>query len=68
MEIFSQRLRELRKMEKVSRQKLARILNVSTGCICNWENGYSEPDFETLASIAKYFDVTCGYLVGVEEY
>ena len=55
-------------MEKVSRQKLAHILNVSTGCICNWENGYSEPDFETLVSIAKYFDVTCGYLVGVEEY
>ena len=68
MEIFSQRLKELRKTEKISQQKLAHILNVSASCIYNWENGYSEPDFGTLAAIAKFFDVTCGYLVGVEEY
>lgn len=68
MEIFSQRLKELRKIEKISKQKLANILNVSAKSIYKWENGYSEPDFDTLAAIAKFFDVTCGYLIGIEEY
>ncbi len=53
MEIFSQRLKELRKIEKDKQTKLANILNVSAKNIYNG-NGYSEPDFDTLAGIAKF--------------
>ena len=68
MKIFSQRLKELRKIERLSQQKLALILNVTPNCISNWEMGRREPDFDTLVAIAKFFDVTCGYLLGVEDY
>ena len=68
MNLFVERLKELRKTERISQQKLARILNVSPNCISSWERGKGEPNLDIIIAIAKYFDVTCGYLIGAEEY
>lgn len=68
MNLFVERLKELRKTERISQQKLAKILNVSPNCISSWERGKGEPNLDIIIAIAKYFDVTCGYLLGVEDY
>ncbi len=43
------------------------MLSVDQRTISNWETGIREPDYEMLVKIAKLFDVTTDYLLGVED-
>ena len=54
--------------KQLSQADLAKAMSVNQRTISKKKKSVRQPDFETLVSIAKYFDVTCGYLVGVEEY
>ena len=67
MKIFSERLRELRQEKSLSMKALAKILNTSDVAINNWENGINEPKISYLKQIAIYFDVSCDYLLGLED-
>ncbi len=60
------KIKELRNEFGLSQQELAEKLNISQKCISNWENGINEPDFETLYKLARLFDVSTDYLLGVE--
>ena len=62
MDIFSQRLRELR-LDK----QLAKEINTTDAAISNWENGVNEPKISYVISIAKFFGVTSDYLLGLED-
>lgn len=61
--MFSIRLKELRLKHNLSQKEFAKILNVSTGTVGNWEVGLREPDFKMLVKIADIFDVSCDYLL-----
>ena len=65
MILFKERLKELRLERKLSQADLAKELNVSQRSISSWETGFRQPDFETLKRIAKFFDVTADYLLGL---
>ena len=65
MILFKERLKELRVERKLSQTDLAKELNVSQRSISSWETGFRQPDFETLERIAKFFDVTADYLLGL---
>ena len=67
MRVFSERLRELRKNKNLSQKALAEILKTNNSSICDWECGRTEPDIETLACMAIFFDVTSDYLLGLED-
>ena len=67
MKVFQERLKELRKSKRLSQKELANILKTSNSSICDWECGRSQPDLETVAKIASYFDVTADYLLGLED-
>ena len=64
---FEQRLKELREEKQIMQKDLAKIINVDKTLISKWENGKKRPIYEDLISLAKYFDVTVGYLLGVED-
>lgn len=64
MELFKDRLKELREDAGVSMQELADAIGVSNASICKWENGVSEPKVSYLIKLATYFDCTVDYLVG----
>ena len=65
MEIFAQRLKELREEKQITQKSLADILGLnSRTTIANYEQNDREPDFETLIKIAKYFEVSIDYLLG----
>lgn len=53
--------------EQVNQTELARSLNVSKQAITNLKKGTSYPSLELLCSIAKYFDVSTDYLLGLED-
>jgi len=67
MKIFGERLRELRKEQGLSMMQLAKKLNVTDAAISNWENDINEPKISYLIDIAKYFNVSADYLIGLEE-
>lgn len=41
---FGQQLKAIRKEKGMSQMQMAKFLNVSDACICNWENGKSTPN------------------------
>ena len=81
MKVFGDRLKDLRKsnivdqenIEKshpMSQEELGRIFKnqVTKQTISNYEAGISEPDFEGLLAIAKFFNVTPEYLLGTSDF
>lgn len=57
------RLKELRKMRKISQLKLALDLDMNQNSISRYENGAREADYETLIKFADYFNVSIDYLL-----
>lgn len=68
MNTFKDRLRELRLEKQVSRKQLAEFLFVSERLISYWENGKRECGFDMLLKIAKYFNVSTDYLLGMTNF
>ena len=67
MEIFSERLKELRQEKGLSIQALAKETKISSSSICRRENGQADIRGAQLVILAKYFDVTIDYLMGLED-
>lgn len=64
--LFSERLKELRLDKNVGQVELAKSLNLSKGIISLWENNLREPKLSNLISLARFFNVSLDYLVGIE--
>ena len=63
--IFCERLKELRLEKGVGQIELAKAIDVSKGIISLWENGLREPKLSNLIALAKFFEVSIDYLVGL---
>ena len=68
MNIFKERLQQLRTESNLTQLQLAKILNTTQRRISYFETGKVEPDLDTLIAIAKYFETSIDYLVGLIEY
>lgn len=64
--MFSLRLKSLRSNRGLTQKELADALNMSSSGISSYEQGARFPDVETLMKIAKYFNVTSDYLIGLD--
>ncbi|MCC2473563.1 helix-turn-helix transcriptional regulator [Bacillus pacificus] len=62
--MLTQRLKETRKMRKLTQQGLADKVNTTKGTISNYENGHSTPSNEMLKDLANILGVTTDYLLG----
>lgn len=60
-------LKELRKEHNLTQTQLASFLCTTQDSVSLWELGKSLPDIPTLIKIAKYFDVSTDYLLGLEK-
>lgn len=65
--IFSQRLKEQRKANKITQTQLAAKMKVTQVSVSNWEKGLREPGYATLIKIAKFFGKSTDYMLGVKE-
>ena len=65
MEILAERLLELRTERKISQADLAKELGVSRGVVCYWETNQSKPTAPNLLKLAKFFNVSADYLIGL---
>ena len=67
MTTFSQRLKLLRKEEKLTQQNLADILGIKRATIAKWESKNAIPDTVTLQKISEHFKTNIDYLLGNTE-
>lgn len=63
--MFGEKLADLRKDCHLDQKELAKELGVSHHTISSYERGRSQPNHEMLVKIARYFDVSLDYLLGL---
>ena len=60
-------LKRIRKSRGITGKQLAEVINTSHQQIYNYENGVYEPSIDTLVLIAKYFNCSTDYLLGLTD-
>lgn len=68
MEIFSKRLKQLRLEKNLSQLQLANLTKITQSNIVRWEKGEQVPSIFSLITLAKFFECSIDYLVGLEDY
>lgn len=64
--MFYNVLLSLCKERGITISALAKDLNIAKGSPSNWQRGAS-PNSDVVVKIAKYFDVSCDYLLGLDD-
>ncbi len=64
---FCERLKELRAVNNMTQQDLAKAVNVCKSAVSAWEIGRNQPSYDILMDIAKFFDVSVDYLIGYQD-
>lgn len=67
MRNFAVRLKELRIEKGLSMKGLSNETGLSTTAICQWENNVTDISSDNLIILAKFFEVSIDYLLGLEE-
>ena len=64
---FQERIKELRAQKNMSQMDLALATGISQSAIAKWELGKTEPTATAIITLAKFFDETTDYLLGVTD-
>jgi len=64
---FKQRLKELREASNLSQMQLALKTGISQSAIAKWELGKTEPTASAIITLAKFFNESSDYLLGLED-
>ena len=64
--MMSEKIRNLRRDFNISQVELANKLCVTKQCVSNWENDNILPSVEMLIKLAKSFNVSTDYLLGLD--
>ena len=64
--MLGQRISELRTAIGCNQVDLAKKLGVAKQTVSNWENENIQPSIEMLIRLAKLFNVTTNYLLGLD--
>ncbi|MDE7181688.1 MAG: helix-turn-helix domain-containing protein [Clostridia bacterium] len=67
MNLFPQRLRELRFEKGYSQKQLAQLINTTDDSIFSWEKGRSQPSIEMILALCKALEISADYLLGLED-
>lgn len=68
MEKLAERIKELRLSKEMTIMDLSKATGISKSSISRWENGQSDINGRNLIILAEYFDVTAGYILGIEDF
>lgn len=64
--MFSEKLKQLRKKNKITQEQLAKMLGLERSSVAKYESKSIIPSIDTLTRIAKIFNVSIDYLIGTE--
>jgi len=63
--MIGERLKQLRKEKGITQQKLAEILGVRKAAVSLYETGKNDPADPIKITLARYFNISLDYLIGV---
>lgn len=63
---IGEKIKELRKTQDVTQEKLADYLNISYQAVSKWENGLAMPDITLIPALTCFFGVSADYLLGID--
>lgn len=63
---IGEKIKELRKSQDVTQEKLADYLNISYQAVSKWENGLAMPDITLIPALTCFFGVSADYLIGID--
>ena len=64
---FKDKLKELRISKNLSQMQLSVQTGLSQSAIAKWELGKTEPTATAIISLAKFFNETTDYILGLED-
>lgn len=62
-ELFTKKLKLARSHTGLTQVEVAEVLGISKSTIASYEVGRTEPDLETLAKLAEYYEVSLDWLL-----
>ena len=66
--LLGQRLKELRMEKNMTQQQVAKALNLHSVTYLHYEKDQREPPLAILAQMARFFEVSTDYLLGLKDY
>ncbi len=66
--IIAMRIKEIRSEFGLSQSEFGKSLSVSQDTVSLWEQGKSLPTTEFVISIAKTYNVSADYILGLKDY
>lgn len=66
--ILGKRLKELREEKGLTQKQLADLLGLNSVTYLHYEKAQREPPLSLLAEMAKFFNVSVDYLLGLNDY
>lgn len=66
--LLGKRLKELREERGLTQKQLATLLHLNSVTYLHYEKSQREPPLAVLADMAKFFDVSTDYLLGLTNY
>ncbi len=67
LELFATRVKELRKQKRLSQTELGEVLGLTHKSISTIESGVRGTTIEKLILLAKFFNVSTDYLLGLKD-
>lgn len=62
---MGQRLKSLRKQNKLTQKQVAQRTGLAVSAISSYESGARFPTYQTLIKLASMYHVTCDYIIGM---
>ena len=60
-------MKELRIDRGLSQMQLAKELNLSQSAVAKWELGKTEPTASAIIAVARYFNETADFILGITD-
>lgn len=67
LEILGERLKVLRETRNLTQKAVAKHFSVNENTVGHWETGKRNPDPQTIHNLAKYYDASSDYLLGLTD-
>ncbi|MDF2988565.1 MAG: transcriptional regulator, family [Eubacterium sp.] len=67
MSVFAERIKDLRDKRGHTQEEVGRAVGKSREAVSKYEIGEREPDLTAVATLAKYFDVSADYILGITD-
>ena len=65
--MMAENLKKVRKEHKLTQQDIANVLGIDRSTYTFYETGKTSPSISTIYKLAEIYNVSIGYLLGVEE-